>query len=262
MEQNNNANASKHVLVSADGDEKIRVSYWPKTYNILSFCLGHSEFVSALQPLSPSYFASGSSNGDLFAWNVNGESAGKFYSSSLIPLVPHPKHHNVFYEAAANAEAVEEEKEKTLTEAEKQAKRHLKKAENTRLMKEQLEIRSRSQIMLSANMVSLTAFCEKTHIIAFYRHYSNKVYFLSFKDGKLSPCGELLLSFLPESSEKFVESILFVGESLVIHADRKLRIYENISSTFTLTSESDWQGNGIDICTDVFFNYRDCRSSS
>ncbi|XP_049852277.1 tRNA (guanine-N(7)-)-methyltransferase non-catalytic subunit wdr4-like isoform X1 [Schistocerca gregaria] len=44
-----NSDADRHsVLVSADKDEKIRVSRWPHAYDILCFCLGHTQFVSSL----------------------------------------------------------------------------------------------------------------------------------------------------------------------------------------------------------------------
>lgn len=33
------------LLLSADRDEKIRVSQYPKAYNIEAYCLGHTEYV-------------------------------------------------------------------------------------------------------------------------------------------------------------------------------------------------------------------------
>jgi len=39
---------SHRYLVSADRDEKLRVSSWPRCYNVESYCLGHTRFVSTL----------------------------------------------------------------------------------------------------------------------------------------------------------------------------------------------------------------------
>ena len=38
-------------VITGDRDEKIRVSHYPKAYNIGSFCLGHSEFIAQLRVL-------------------------------------------------------------------------------------------------------------------------------------------------------------------------------------------------------------------
>jgi WD40 repeat protein len=36
-----------NYILTADRDEKIRVSQYPKTYNIETFCLGHTEYASS-----------------------------------------------------------------------------------------------------------------------------------------------------------------------------------------------------------------------
>lgn len=60
-------------LLSSDRDEKIRVSHYPNCYNIESYCLGHSEFVSSLCIMDDRYLVSGSGDGTLRAWDfING----------------------------------------------------------------------------------------------------------------------------------------------------------------------------------------------
>ncbi|XP_061578980.1 tRNA (guanine-N(7)-)-methyltransferase non-catalytic subunit wdr4 isoform X2 [Cololabis saira] len=57
-------------IITADRDEKIRVSHHQSPYNIQSFCLGHRQFVSALHIPSghPSWLLSGSGDGTLKLW--------------------------------------------------------------------------------------------------------------------------------------------------------------------------------------------------
>ncbi|KAG8194495.1 hypothetical protein JTE90_013248 [Oedothorax gibbosus] len=59
-------------LATCDRDGKIRVSHYPNSYNILSYCLGHQEFVSSLQFL-PLYdgevLVSSSGDGTMKMWN-------------------------------------------------------------------------------------------------------------------------------------------------------------------------------------------------
>ncbi|KAK9765748.1 tRNA (guanine-N(7)-)-methyltransferase non-catalytic subunit trm82 [Basidiobolus ranarum] len=65
---------NKHII-TADRDEKIRVSNYPDTYNIHSFCLGHTEFVSQVRLLSfaPELLVSGGGDGMIMVWDyLNG----------------------------------------------------------------------------------------------------------------------------------------------------------------------------------------------
>ncbi|XP_012994654.3 tRNA (guanine-N(7)-)-methyltransferase non-catalytic subunit wdr4 [Esox lucius] len=60
---------SKYVI-TADRDEKIRVSHLKSPYNIQAFCLGHLEFVSSLlvPPGHPHWLLSGSGDGTVKLW--------------------------------------------------------------------------------------------------------------------------------------------------------------------------------------------------
>ena len=74
---------SHKYLVSADRDEKLRVSSWPRCYNVESYCLGHTRFVSTLcavtnpSPLLGSsidgkeLMLSGGGDGALRLWNLS-----------------------------------------------------------------------------------------------------------------------------------------------------------------------------------------------
>ncbi|XP_011500310.1 PREDICTED: tRNA (guanine-N(7)-)-methyltransferase non-catalytic subunit WDR4 [Ceratosolen solmsi marchali] len=58
-------------IISADRDEKIRVSMFPNSYNILSYCLGHKDFVTniAVVPHNKSILASSGGDGTLMFWD-------------------------------------------------------------------------------------------------------------------------------------------------------------------------------------------------
>ncbi|KAL7865365.1 hypothetical protein SRHO_G00106120 [Serrasalmus rhombeus] len=58
-------------IITADRDEKIRVSLRRSPYNIQAFCLGHKEFVSALLVPAghPEWLLSGSGDGTLKLWH-------------------------------------------------------------------------------------------------------------------------------------------------------------------------------------------------
>ena len=58
-------------LITSDRDEKIRVSYYPNTYNIESYCLGHKEFVSSIDTIDNKTLISGSGDGSLRIWNIS-----------------------------------------------------------------------------------------------------------------------------------------------------------------------------------------------
>jgi len=58
-------------IVSADRDEKIRVSLYPNAYNIHSYCLGHNQLVSTIALLCNDVLISASGDRTLRMWNYN-----------------------------------------------------------------------------------------------------------------------------------------------------------------------------------------------
>lgn len=63
-------------IVTCDRDEKIRVSHFPNTYNIVSYCLGHEEFVTTLK-IVRNVLISASGDGTVRFWNyIKGEQLG------------------------------------------------------------------------------------------------------------------------------------------------------------------------------------------
>ncbi|RVE54080.1 hypothetical protein evm_001203 [Chilo suppressalis] len=63
-------------IISCDRDEKIRVSCYPNTYNIQTYCLGHKEFVNHIEilPHNDKYITSSSGDGNVKFWDyVNGK---------------------------------------------------------------------------------------------------------------------------------------------------------------------------------------------
>ncbi|KAF7651099.1 hypothetical protein LDENG_00116040 [Lucifuga dentata] len=77
-------------IITADRDEKIRVSRLSSPYNIQSFCLGHQEFVSALLVPSglPQWLLSGSGDGTVKLWDY--ESGRMLQSWNLTELEDAP----------------------------------------------------------------------------------------------------------------------------------------------------------------------------
>ena len=59
-------------LVTADRDEKIRVSMYPDSFNIDNYCLGHMEFVTsiALSSCDETRLVSGSGDGTIRCWDL------------------------------------------------------------------------------------------------------------------------------------------------------------------------------------------------
>ncbi|PVU99968.1 hypothetical protein BB559_000216 [Furculomyces boomerangus] len=64
---------NKQLILTSDRDEKIRVSSYPNSYNILSFCLGHEEFVSCFEiPIfNQDYVISGSGDGSICVFHIS-----------------------------------------------------------------------------------------------------------------------------------------------------------------------------------------------
>ncbi|XP_077978722.1 tRNA (guanine-N(7)-)-methyltransferase non-catalytic subunit wdr4-like [Glandiceps talaboti] len=60
-------------VITADRDEKIRVSHYPNGYNIHNYCLAHTDFVSRLMllPWQPEVLITGSGDGTIRAWNFS-----------------------------------------------------------------------------------------------------------------------------------------------------------------------------------------------
>uniref|UniRef100_A0A6V7KR70 Uncharacterized protein n=1 Tax=Bracon brevicornis TaxID=1563983 RepID=A0A6V7KR70_9HYME len=58
-------------VVTADRDEKIRISHFPNAYNIQAFCLGHKTFVSNISqiPGAEDLLVSSGGDGDIKIWN-------------------------------------------------------------------------------------------------------------------------------------------------------------------------------------------------
>jgi WD40 repeat protein len=63
---------SRQFILNADRDARIRVSCYPKTYNIHSFALLHEVFVSSLAWLDDSSFISSDGDGQLAKWDISG----------------------------------------------------------------------------------------------------------------------------------------------------------------------------------------------
>lgn len=55
-------------VLTADRDEKIRVSKFPNSYNIHNYCLGHTEFVTSICFLGEDLLLSGSGDGTVKVW--------------------------------------------------------------------------------------------------------------------------------------------------------------------------------------------------
>ena len=69
-------------VITCDRDEKIRVSHFPHAYNIQTFCLGHTDFVTCLQilPHDPTILLSSSGDGTIRAWRFLGGLEVKAFS--------------------------------------------------------------------------------------------------------------------------------------------------------------------------------------
>ncbi|EGN96699.1 hypothetical protein SERLA73DRAFT_184834 [Serpula lacrymans var. lacrymans S7.3] len=65
--------ADEEFIVTADRDEHIRVSWYPQGYNIVSYCLGHEKYLSALHipQFSQSSIVSGGGDPTLKIWELS-----------------------------------------------------------------------------------------------------------------------------------------------------------------------------------------------
>jgi len=64
-----------HIIVTSDRDEKIKVSYYPHSYDIISYCMGHRSFISCLTLIESErddelFAISGGGDGILITWEL------------------------------------------------------------------------------------------------------------------------------------------------------------------------------------------------
>jgi len=59
-------NENQQFILTADRDEKIRLSHYPNAYNIQGYCLGHREFVSYIKLIDQNHIISASGDGENF----------------------------------------------------------------------------------------------------------------------------------------------------------------------------------------------------
>lgn len=83
-------------LITCDRDEKIRVSHYPNTYNICSFCLGHTEYVIKIIMLNSETLVSASGDGTLKFWNYRD---GK-------ELLTHSVYHDIHLDKCDNSTCI------------------------------------------------------------------------------------------------------------------------------------------------------------
>lgn len=84
--------SNEKCIITTDRDEKIRISMYPNSYNIVSYCLGHAKFVTNVieLPHDKSVLISGSGDGTIKLWNyLNGQELlsvdfGKYLSKTDI----------------------------------------------------------------------------------------------------------------------------------------------------------------------------------
>ncbi|XP_041970933.1 tRNA (guanine-N(7)-)-methyltransferase non-catalytic subunit wuho [Aricia agestis] len=82
-------NDGKYVITS-DRDEKIKVSHFPNTYNIQTYCLGHTEFVNHIEilPHDNKYLISASGDGTIKCWDyLSGKLCYSFNTDTIIDNV-------------------------------------------------------------------------------------------------------------------------------------------------------------------------------
>lgn len=65
---------NNNYIITTDRDEKIRVTSYPETYNIQSYCLGHEEFVTKLKLINDQTILSIGGDGTFRIWDyINGK---------------------------------------------------------------------------------------------------------------------------------------------------------------------------------------------
>eukprot|EP00158_Paraphelidium_tribonemae_P001900 Partr_v1_DN24927_c0_g1_i2_m45422 putative Required for the formation of N(7)-methylguanine at position 46 (m7G46) in tRNA. In the complex, it is required to stabilize and induce conformational change of the catalytic subunit len=76
---------NERFLISADRDEKIRVTHHPSTHLIHNFCLGHTDYVSALccPSFAPDLLISGGGDGHIIVWDWR---SGQEMQRLMIPI--------------------------------------------------------------------------------------------------------------------------------------------------------------------------------
>lgn len=76
-------NCGKYII-TCDRDEKIRVSCYPNAYNIVSYCLGHTEFITNIE-ICDGFLISASGDGTVRLWNfLQGEELCKINTNDYI----------------------------------------------------------------------------------------------------------------------------------------------------------------------------------
>ena len=88
-------------IITADRDEKIRISHYPNAYNIHNFCLGHSDFVTSIEllPQQRTQLVSGSGDGTLKIWEfLKGAQITKnfYYKIFILGIEKHQKIYFVY----------------------------------------------------------------------------------------------------------------------------------------------------------------------
>lgn len=70
-------------IATCDRDSRIRISRWPECYIIRSFCLGHTDVVTALY-MRDDCLLSGAADGSLRLWNFDGECMASLILSQFV----------------------------------------------------------------------------------------------------------------------------------------------------------------------------------
>jgi len=62
--------SDEKFLITSDRDEKIRISHWMNSYNIKSYLLGHTEFVSQVELVGEKRLLSCSGDAKVILWDL------------------------------------------------------------------------------------------------------------------------------------------------------------------------------------------------